>query len=475
VTHVVVAGYGMAGARLAGEVRRRDPDARRVTLTVLGEEPHRAYNRVMLPTVVAGSLPSEALFLHEPAWPQRSHVDLRTGVTVAAVDRAARRVTLSDGSTTGYDALVLATGSRARVPPVSGLRTDDGELAAGVVAFRNLADCARICELTAAGVRVAVLGGGLLGIETARAVAGRGNPVSVVHPRARLMERHLDAEAGRVLARTLESLGVEVRLGAAAVRYLPGDGLKLDDGSHVPADLVVVCAGASPDTALARRAGLAVDRGVVVDDALRTSDARVHALGDCAQHTGAPRGVVQPAWDQAAVLADLLTGADPSARYRGSSPVVRLKAVDVDLATLGDAHDHPDRGDHEVVRVADPARGRYGKLVLHQDRVVGAILLGIPDATASITHYYDNRTPVPGDPLAVLLGRALSQAGAAPLPELTATVCRCNNVTREALERAWRRGARSTADLAERTRATTGCGGCADVVDRITERLARTP
>ncbi|MFB9908582.1 FAD-dependent oxidoreductase [Allokutzneria oryzae] len=466
---VVVVGYGMAGARLAEEIRRRDPEAERVSLTVLGAEQHTAYNRVLLSSVLAGSLAPEAVQLR-----CSENVAVRLGIGVSTVDRATREVVLDDGSVVPYDALVLATGSAPWVPPTEGLRGENEVLAPGVHTFRTLDDCERIMAATAPGSPVAVLGGGLLGLEAARGLAGRGNLVTVVHPVGHLMERQLDASAGAALAKSLAALGIEVRLGVLATRYLPGDGLKLDDGGHVPADLVVVSAGVRPEVGLARDCGLAVDRGVLVDDALRTSDPRVFALGDCAEHSGTVSGLVQSAWDQAAVLADLLTGADPSSRYRGTPVVTRLKARDIDLAALGEVHTEPDEPGAEVLRLEDPARGRYAKLVLREDRVTGAILLGAPDAAAMITQLYDRGIPAPADRLALLLGRALPSAvpaGPADLPA-SAVICRCNTVSKGQLVTAWRAGARSAGALADATRATTGCGGCRDAVCGLVDWLA---
>jgi assimilatory nitrate reductase electron transfer subunit len=466
---VVVAGYGMAGARFAEEVLRRDPDGERVSLTILGEEEHMAYNRVLLSGVVAGSMKAEHVTLHGTEWQSR----VRLGVSVASIDRDTRKVVLSDGEAISYDALVLATGSRAWIPPVEGL----GLETPGVHTFRTLTDCEQILRAARPGAPVAVLGGGLLGIEAARGLVGRGCQVTVVHPVGHLMERQLDPAAGAVLARRLSALGVEFRLNAKVDGYVPGDGLKLDDGL-VPADMVVVTAGVKPETSVAQAAGITVDRGIVIDDCLRTNDPRVHAIGDCAQHKGTQAGLVQSAWEQAEVLADLLTGTDVATRYRGTPVVTRLKARDVDLAALGDVHADVTAEDAEVLCLNDPSRGRYAKLVIREDRVAGAILIGAPDAAATITQLYDSRIPVPSDRLAVLLGRALpSEATVAATPaELpgTALVCRCNSVTKAQLVTAWRSGATGVTELASATRATTGCGSCREVVCGIAEWLSTT-
>ncbi|MFJ4097962.1 FAD-dependent oxidoreductase [Amycolatopsis japonica] len=468
---VVIAGYGMAGARLADEIQRRDPEGERVRLTVVGAEEHTAYNRVLLSSVVAGTMRPEAVRLHDDEWPSRTRADLRRGVSATSIDRDKRRVHLDDGSTVDYDALVLATGANPWMPPVEGL-----EPGPDVVAFRTLDDCARILDAAKLGAPVAVLGGGLLGLEAARGLAGRGNLVTVVHPMPHIMERQLDAESARVLTRKLEELGVAFRLGVGAARYVSGDGLKLDDGTHVPADLIVVSTGVRPETKLAVDAGLTVEGGIVVDDLLRTSDGRIHAIGDCAQHPGAFGGLVQPAWEQAAVVADLVTGAKSASRYRGTQAVTRLKARGIDLTALGETMTGADDPTAEVLTFSDPAGCRYGKLVVRENRVAGAILLGLPDAAATITQLYDRGTPVPEDRLAVLLGRSLppgapSASSPADLPA-SAVICRCNAVTKGRLVEAWRGGATDVPALAGATRATTGCGGCKDAVSGVAKWLA---
>jgi assimilatory nitrate reductase electron transfer subunit len=221
--------------------------------------------------------------------------------------------------------------------------------------------------------------------------------------------------------------------------------------------------------------------GIVVDDRLATSVPGVWAIGDCAWHQGAPGGFVAPAWEQAAVLADLLSGADPAARYRGSRVVTRLKDRDIHLTTLGDAavtlsEDSGDGGDgdsgdgdsgDEVVVVSEGRRGRYVKLVVRDGKVAGAILLGVPDAAAGVVQLFDRGDPVPADRLAVALGRAYPEGGSGGDPVALGeddVVCRCNTVTKGALAAAWRAGATGVAELATATRATTGCGTCAPTV-----------
>jgi assimilatory nitrate reductase electron transfer subunit len=472
---VVVVGYGMVGARFVEEVRRRDPKGVRIRLTVLGAEPRPAYNRVLLSTVLAGGLSAPAVELHPAGWAARLRVDLRTGVTATAIDRERRIVRTDAGSDVSYDELVLATGSRAWLPPIDGMADPN------VVTFRDLADCERIIDLACPGARFAVLGGGLLGCEAARGLAGRGVDVTLVHPKPHLMERQLDGGAGEVLAGTLRRLGIDVLLGRTAVAWEAGAGLRcagsaIPGGELVTADALVVAAGVRAETGIAAEAGIAVDRGVLVDDRLGTSDARIHAIGDCAQHSGAAAGLVQPGWEQAGVLADLLTAEDPGARYRGTPPVTRLKARDVDLATVGEPG-ALDGTRAEVLRFADPVGGRYASLALHGDRVVGGAMIGLPDAAASMIQFFDTGMPAPADRLGLLLGRALPGAPETADPghlPASAVVCRCNTVTKGALVAAWRAGATDVPALSRATRAGTGCGSCGDTVRGICAWLAES-
>ncbi|GAB4103381.1 FAD-dependent oxidoreductase [Micromonospora taraxaci] len=466
---VVIVGNGMAGARLAGELHAREGDRK---VTVLGAEPHRAYNRILLSTLLAGRIDEPDVELTEAA----GHgIDLRTGVPVTAIDRSAREVH-TDGERIGYDHLVLATGARAVVPPLPGL--DPADLPERVVPFRTLDDCRRILAAADGARSALVLGGGLLGLEAARGLASRGLTTTVVHPREHLMERQLDPAAGAVLAGTLAGFGVTVQLAVPATGVAAdADGVRLDlaDGRTLHADLLVLSCGVRPDTALAQAAGLTVRRGVVVDDRLRTDDRSISAIGDCAEHDGVLSGLVAPAWAQARVLADVLTGTDPLARYRPQPVVTRLKAAGIDLASMGDP---VSGGPGEELTFTDPARGTYARLRIRDERLIGAILLGDNPAVGTVIQLFDRGHPVPADRRALLLGRALGTTGATPaaspalMPD-AATVCQCNTVSKGALVRSWRSGARTVDAVVAATRAGTGCGGCRDAVGGIVDWLSQ--
>ncbi|WP_326823456.1 FAD-dependent oxidoreductase [Streptosporangium sp. NBC_01639] len=455
MTRLVIVGNGMAGARLVSEVRARD---RHTKVTVIGAETWQPYNRVLLSNVVAGTMLPDQVRLLDPAWYADHGVTALLGVEVVSIDRETQAVLTADGRREPYDVLVLATGSSPFVPPVPG--------AAGAAVFRTLDDCQTILAAAGTARRAVVVGGGLLGIEAARGLAGRGLPVTLLHLAGHLMERQLDAEAGLVLGETLAELGVEIRTGVAVEEIL-GDGVRLRGGETVEADLVVLACGVRPVTDLAGDAGLEVRRGIVVDDEMRTDDPSIFAIGECAEHGGRVYGLVAPAWEQAAVVADLVTGADKSSRYRGSRLVTRLKARSVELAAMGDTH--LTEADAEVVRFSHRARGTYRKLVIRDGRLVGAILLGETAAVGTLIQLFDRGAPVPGDP-AGLLFPGLSGGAVAESPVRipdAAKICQCNNVTKGQIRACWESGARDVEAVAAATRATTGCGGCRDTVEGI--------
>jgi assimilatory nitrate reductase electron transfer subunit len=461
-------------------------------VTVFGAEPDSAYNRILLSNVLAGQARIEDIALTTARWYATNEVDLRLGVEVTAIDRAARIVTGSDGSRTSYDMLVLATGSRPFVPPVDGLRDDAGRFLPGTYVFRTLDDCRRLIEATGEPCPTVVVGGGLLGLEAARGLAGRGLPVRVVHRAPHLMERQLDPVAGAVLARTVRTLGMDVHLDTTVVRVRAVDGrvaaVELTDGRVLECELLVFSCGVVPETDLAAAAGLRVDRGIVVDEQLRSvTDPDVFALGECAQYDGVVYGLVAPAWEQASVVADVVTATRPDAEYAGSRLVTRLQVRGVQLASMGDVAAGADgagrdvglgavggaegNGDAEVVQFVDPVRGTYKKLVIRKDRLVGAILLGDVSTVGTVTQAFDRGRPLPADRLPLLftgVGAREPVVSPALLPA-DAKVCVCNAVTKATIVNCVLAGARCADDVAARTRATTGCGSCRDAVTGIVE------
>lgn len=475
---VVIIGNGMAGARLQEELHRRDPAGEHVTSVVIGDEPSAAYNRILMSNVVAGRITAENTLLRAANWYSDRNLQTHTGVRVESIDRDTRAVHCDDGTVHRYDNLVFATGSRAFIPPIEGALTEAGTPIAGVIAFRNLADCEAIVSGLSEGTRVVVVGGGLLGLEAARGALLRGAQVTVVHPRAYPMEKQMDAAGGAVLSRVLREIGMDVVLGTrvTAIRDQPGSGREvvLADGSTLGADLVIVTAGIAPNIELAADAEISTERGIMVDDHLRTSDPLIYAIGECAQHRDIVYGLVQPGWEMAETVAQNLISGEPLG-YEGTQQILRLKAHDIDLASMGEVDTDPNDLEAEVLTLSDPHRGRYAKVVVRKERLVGAVLLGNPEVVGTITQLFDSGAPVPTDRMRLLLGHltggATESASPAQMPG-EAIICRCNTVTKKNLTDAWRKGARSPLAMAEATRATTGCGSCESVVDGLCEWLA---
>ncbi|GHB34222.1 nitrite reductase [Streptomyces viridiviolaceus] len=387
-TRVVVIGAGLAGVTLARRLGELGTPA-----LVVGDEEHRPYNRVLLAEVLAGRYGPEVVALPEPAELIRARV---TGI-----DRAGRSVRCADGSLIAYDTLVLATGSNAVLPPLRGLFTPDHELPEGVHAFRTMDDCLGLSKAVRPGVRAVVIGGGLLGVSAARALAVRGAQVVLAQQSERLMERQLDPAASGLVRRHLEDLGVEVHTECRVrdVRSVGGAvrSVEMADGYALGADLVVLACGVRPRTGLAEAAGLEVAKGVVVDDELRTSDPHVRAVGDCAQHAGTVYGLAAPALEQAGALAALLAG-DTTARYAGTRSLTRLTLTGpdspFDLAAFGETDPRP--GD-DVVQLADATRGTYRKVVVRDDRLVGGVLVGELGTVGALARAWEGAEPLPSD------------------------------------------------------------------------------
>ncbi|WP_336921739.1 FAD-dependent oxidoreductase [Aquipuribacter sp. SD81] len=493
---LVVIGNGMAGSRLAEEVLARDT-AGRWHVTVVGDEPVEAYNRIQLSAVLAGHHDVADLTLAPVGALAEAGADVLTGLLVSRVHRSTRTVHLSDGSTLAYDRLVLATGSAPVLPPIPGLLRVDPERPEGLpglhpqaFAFRTLADCEGLLDAASTARRAVVVGGGLLGLEAARGLTERGVAVEVVQMAGWLMNGQLDPDAGEVLRRTLARRGITTYLGTRATQLVSDRrtgrlrGVRLADGHVLDCDLIVFAAGVRANQRLAREARLATARGVLVDETLTSpDDPRVHAVGDCAEvvrpdGTHVVSGLVAPAWEQADTLARTLTAPDGSAvpaRWRAGRVVTRLKASGVDLAAMGEVQAAPadSDGDTEVLVFSDWARGVYTKIVLRGGRVAGGILLGDTSSVGALTTAFDRGSPVPPDRRFLLFTPRYASAAAAPVAELAddATVCHCNQVPAGRIRDAVRCGAHDVAAVAACTRASTGCGSCAGDVRALIASL----
>jgi nitrite reductase (NADH) large subunit len=363
---LVIIGNGMAAVRLVEELANRALG--RYAIAVIGEEPRLAYNRVLLSSVLAKEVSRAEIELRPAQWWRDRGVTLLYGQTATAIDADIRRVKLASGATLPFTKLVLATGSKPIRLNVPGMDLP------GVLTFRDLADVAAIETAAANNKNAVVIGGGLLGLEAAYGLAKAGAQVTVVHLMDRLMERQLDPRASALLQQAVEAKGIAVRLNADTAGIV-GDGrvqsVAFADGTQIDADLVVVAAGIRPNIDLARSAGVAIGRGVMVDDHLQTSNSSIYAIGECAEHRGVCYGLVEPAYEQARTLAAHLAGQDAS--YQGSVLATNLKVSGVSVFSAGDFLGAP--GTEQIV-LSDPGLGAYKKLVIAGDRLVGAVLFG---------------------------------------------------------------------------------------------------
>ncbi|MCB1545202.1 MAG: NAD(P)/FAD-dependent oxidoreductase, partial [Rhodoblastus sp.] len=422
---LVVVGNGMAAGRVLDELFEKSPD--HYDVTVFGAEPRVNYNRIMLSPVLAGEKSFSDIVIHDEAWYEANKVVLRRGETVAEIDRTQRVVRTASGAMEPYDKLIVATGSMPIIIPVPGAKLP------GVVTFRDLDDVDAMLQAAASGGRAVVIGGGLLGLEAAAGLATKGMTVSVIHLMPTLMERQLDPNAGYLLQRAIEQRGIEV-VTSANTKSIVGEtrveGVLLDDGRTLPADLVVMAVGIRPNTTLAKNAGLDVKRGVVVDDFMRTSDPDVYAVGECVEHRGACYGLVAPLYDMAKVLAGQLAG-EAGAGYAGSITSTKLKVTGIDLFSAGDFSEGDDT-DEVILR--DPSRQIYKRVVLRDNKVIGAVLYG---DTADGAWYFDMlKKGVDVAPMRDTLIFGQSYQGGSPLDPTAAVaalpddaeICGCNGV-----------------------------------------------
>ena len=466
---LAIIGNGMATCRLLDELVLRE-GMRRYEITVFGEEPGGAYNRILLSRVLAGETP-DAIVTKPAEWYDQHGVRLVNRTKVRRLDTLRKNLETDDGQSRRYDLAVLATGSQPLVPPLEGMTGADGELRSGVFVYRTMADCLRMRAHAQPGDAAVVVGGGLLGLEAAKVLSDRGLHVTVIHLAQSLMNVQLDDSGGSMLCRQIERCGIFVRLGRT-VEALYGDdqlgGVILDDGTTLPADMVVLACGVRPRVEVARESGVPVNKGIVINDTLATEVPGVYALGECAEHQGKIYGIVGPVWEQAAVLADVLTGKHPQTRYRGSKLYTRLKVAGVDVASMG-ALD-PEIESDQVFQVIEERRDAYRKLVVREGRLVGAMLVGNTAAAPGLVQLFDRADPMPDDPLEALCQLRSSEGAGDRM------ICNCNKVTATAVRHAIAQGAGSVDALGVATKAGTGCGSCkGELAQLVAAHAPKTP
>ncbi len=469
--NLVVVGNGMAGARAVEEILGRG-GAEQFEITMFGDEPYGNYNRILLSNVLNGSQQPSEIFLNPLEWYRENGITLHLGVLADSILRRSKCVLGCDGTIEPYDKLIIATGSRSYIPPIEGLALPSGQYKPGVFVFRTLDDCREIAEYAEGRGRVAVIGGGLLGLEAARGLQNFGVAVDVIHRGPYLMGQQLDAPAGAILKTSIEKLGIGVYLNKNTSRVLGPDrvtGLVFDDGETLDYEMVVIATGITPNAEIGVRCGLTVERAIVVDNQMRSiDDPDIYVVGECAQHRGRVYGLVSPLWEQAKVLADHITGRNLEAAYHGSKVATKLKVMGIEMASLGATEPEDERD--EIVQFTEPRKGTYKKLIIRDGRLVGGILLGDIGKAAYLIQAFDRGTPLPDERLTLLfdIGAPAKQVTFEELPA-DAQVCNCNGVSKGAILSCVKSGRRSAKAVMEATRAGTGCGSCKNMVSELVE------
>ena len=462
---LVVVGNGMAGTACVEQILKYSPQ---FDITIFGDETHVNYNRILLSSVLAGEKAAAEIVLNSLDWYQQHGINLRLGVRIVDVDAVAKTVTGDDGSVTPFDKLLLATGSTPLIPPM------EGSQKRGVYVFRTLDDTRTLLDSSRQGARAVVIGGGLLGLEAARGLQVQGCDVTVVHLMDRLMERQLDLIGGGHLKAKIECLGVKVLLEkntAAILGEERAEGVRFKDGEEIAADFVVIAAGIRPNAELARKAGLTVNRGVVVNDHMETSNPDIFAVGECVEHRGACYGLVAPLLEQGKVLAATLTG-HKGPTYEGSIPAAKLKIMGVDVFSAGDFGEGTPGSD--VIRYEDPALGIYKKLTLRDNRLIGVILVGDTADSHRYMDWLEQKADLTEQRRQLLFPHPTADAGLsiAEMPD-NKVICGCHGVSKGSIVKTIRdRGLTTLSQLKECTRASTGCGSCTQLCQQLLKAVA---
>jgi len=437
---------------------------------MFGDEPYGNYNRIMLSNVLSGVQDTDEITINTLEWYTENGITLHAGARVTDIDRAAKVVMSHTGIREPYDKLLIATGSRAFIPPFTGVKGKDGGYKPGVFGFRTLDDTNGIIETAKASKVAAVIGGGLLGLEAARGLLNHGCEVHLIHLATHLMETQLDPTGGGILKASMEAMGIKVHLGTATSEILGDDhvtGLAFKDGSTLECQMVVVAAGIRPNAEIGIRAGLTVERAIVTDDHMRAVDDRnVYVVGECAQHRGRVYGLVAPLWEQGKVFADHITGHNVESAYHGSKLATKLKVMGVELASMGitEAQHESD----ETIQFTEPKRGTYKKLIVRDGRLVGGILMGDLSKAAYLMQAFDKDSPLPEERLSLLfdLGTPSAKVTLDEMPA-DAQVCNCNGVSKGDIAACVDAGKRTTTAVMDATRAGKGCGACKSLVTEL--------
>lgn len=461
---LVVIGNGMAPGRMLEHLFELAPDA--YDVTIFNAEPRVNYDRIMLSPILSGEKAFEDIIIHGDEWYERHGVTLLKGRKVTGIDCQAKQVTAEDGSVAGYDKLVIATGSRPFVVGVPGHDLP------GVLTFRDFDDVNAMLDAARAKGKAVVIGGGLLGLEAAAGLKLQGMEVTILHLMPTLMERQLDESAGHMLRQTIEERGIKVITKANTDMILGSGkvaGVRLDDGTEIPADIVVMAIGIRPNADLGGNAGLMAGRGIEVNDAMETSDPDIYALGECAEHRGLCYGLVAPLYEMAEVVAAQLTGDDK--RYTGSATSTRLKVTGVDLFSAGEFAEGPE---FEEILLRDAERGVYRRLVLEDNAISGIVLYGDTSDGAWFFQMLKDKTDISEMRETLIFGQAYQ--GGSPLDPMEAVaalpdeaeICGCNGIAKGKISGAITElGLTSLDEVRAHTKASASCGTCTGLVENL--------
>ncbi|UXN70666.1 nitrite reductase large subunit NirB [Devosia neptuniae] len=462
---LVIIGNGMAPGRALEKLFETDPT--RYSVTIFNAEPRVNYDRIMLSPVLSGEKSFEDIIIHGDHWYIENQIMLYKGHKVVEIDRENHIVRSEQGASAEYDKLIIATGSVPFIIPVPGHKL------AGVLTYRDLDDVHAMMLAAKARGHAVVIGGGLLGLEAAAGLINQGMTVTVLHIAPTLMERQLDPAAGYLLQKELERRGIQV-ITKANTKEITGtdrvEAVHLDDGTIIKADIVVMAVGIRPNSGLGKEAGLAVNRGIVVNDQMQTSDPAIYALGECAEVGGMCYGLVAPLYQQANIVAAHL-GGDHGAAFVPQYTATRLKVTGIDLYSAGDFGEGEDR---EEIVLRDANAGVYKRLILKDDKIIGAVLYG---ETADGPWFFDmlkNKTDTRDMRDTLIFGQAYQggspldpMAAVAALPD-EAEICGCNGVCKGKITGAITAKGLTTLDgVRAHTKASASCGSCTGLVEQL--------
>ncbi|AYB39452.1 nitrite reductase large subunit NirB [Brevibacillus laterosporus] len=461
---LVLIGNGMAGVNVIEQILKHNQE--RYNITIIGNEPHPNYNRIMLSYVLEGSKTIDDIVLNNYSWYKENQIELQTGTAVTRIDTEAKKVYTDNGSVYSYDKAIIATGSQAFVLPVPGADKQ------GVIGFRDIHDCNQMMEAAKTCKKAAVIGGGLLGLEAAKGLVHLGMEATVVHLGNVLMERQLDDIAANMLKEELERQGIQFAMGKQTVELLGDErvtGLRFSDGSILEADFVVMAVGIVPNTSVAKASNIEVARGIVVNDLLQTSAPDVYAVGECSQHRGLCYGLVAPLFEQGAILAKQLCEIETKG-YEGSVVSTKLKISGVDVFSAGEFQD---QADMTIVRMQDDWKKIYKKILIRDNKIVGGILFGDVSESVRLQKLVNTQTEMTDEVYASIMGSGTCCGGgnqAALVAEMSdeEIICGCNGVTKGSIVTAIKEQGCSTVDeIKACTGAARSCGGCKPMVEQV--------